>query len=697
MKMRGFLLLLILLLSASMAFASGQDDATTTGSATTGETGKAAIGTDLQPGFYNLSDFEKLAGSSIADFTEAPMLAERVASGELPPLDERLPDTVLVMKTLGGIGEYGGTLQYSSFNTDQDWHFRHLSILNLIETPASSAYDALSTVLGAPMQPGVLESFSMSPDGYVFNARIREGMKWSDGVPVTTADITFAIEDVFRNEELFPTSKAWLRWGGEQTKYEALDDYSFRFTFAKPFGIFMESELKLWPAIYTRIMYPAHYLKKYHRDYASEADLLAEMEALEYTSLDEWPEFFNTKTDIFGVDYFQLDNGEEFPTLRPYNPVEDLGNGSFLYARNPYYPVVDEAGNQLPYIDYLQRTYVSDEEVLNMSIISGQTDMQTYTLTIDNYPLYKEHEADGNYTAMPLNAWQDQIILFIFNMYPDDESLREVYGDVRFRRAMSVALNRETMTEALYLGLGRPAQVAPRPGTPFYEEGMEEAWAQYDPDLAKKLLDEMGMTDRDGNGWRERPDGTPFTMNYEYFVITGASTPASELAQRYWQEVGVKVDVKQIDPGYYWSGLYPNNEQEATTWWLAGSGVNLVNPWFVGFQISTPKWFELFEAMDTETEQEVRDRMPDWAQEVVENYIALKSEPDEAKRNVIGTRIWQAQAEWLPSIGVATATKTPFVVSNDIGNVEMAMEMEYNMITLLEFSEIWYFKNPDRR
>ncbi|MBT3273713.1 MAG: ABC transporter substrate-binding protein [Spirochaetales bacterium] len=696
MRTRTFLLIVVMLVSAAMLFAGGdkESDTSTAGSSTSMA---ATSSSGIQPGYYNLADFEQMTGARITDFNEAPLLAERVAAGDLPPLEDRLPDTVLVMKSINEIGLYGGTLISTSFNTDQDWNLRHINILNLVETPASSSYDTVSTVLGAPLQPGILESFGMSPDGLVFTAKIREGLKWSDGVPVTTADVAFAMDDVFLNTELSPTPKPWLTWGQATTVVEIVDDYTFKATFGSPYGTFIESELRIWPSTFNRLMFPAHYMKMYHKDYAKQADLLKEMADEGYQTIDEWPEFFNDKLGMFGADAFELDNGKVFPTLRPYVPIEDLGNGNVMFERNPYYPAIDEAGNQLPYIDYIRRTYVSDAEVLNMHIISGQTDYSCFTLTIDNYPLYKEHENDGDYTVMPLSAWQDQIQIYLFNMYTNDEALRDVYGDVRFRRAMSVALDRETMNDSMYLGLGRPAQVAPRPGLSHYKDGMEEAWAQYDTDLAKSLLDEMGMKDIDGDGWRERPDGEEFVMKYEYFIITGASTPGSEFAQRYWEDVGVKVDVKQIDPGYYWDSLYPNNEQEATCWWLAGSGANLVQGWFLEFMIGTPDWWELRSKIGTDEEQEIRDKMPEWAEEMVDIRLQLASEPSEARRNEIATRVWELQSEYLPVIGVATDTKTPFAISNDIGNVQIAEEMNYNMLTVMEFSEHWYFTDPERR
>jgi peptide/nickel transport system substrate-binding protein len=685
-------------------------------------TAAAAAAGDVPSGYYNLADFAAKTGAKFEKYGEAPMLADRVAKGDLPAVEERLPTNPLVYRTMDKVGQYGGTLRFDGINIDQDWHLRHINSANLIEMPADAAWDAVSTVYGAPQQPGIFEKWGMNEDGTKFTATIREGLKWSDGTPVTTEDVKFRINDVLLNKELNPTPMPWLTWGGGETKLEVVDDRTFGLTFAKPYGSFIEAEIRMWPGTFYKMMYPAHFLKQYHKDYVPEDELLAKMKEEKYTSIGEWPQFFGTKTALFGVDNPYMDNGKPFPTLNPYVFVEDQGNGNMLLERNPYFYMVDQEGNQLPYIDKLQRNYVSDAQMQDMNIVQGKTDMSCMSIGIDSYPLYKENEANGKYKALLLNAWQDQIFIMGFNDYAGikpleltsvgktqietpaedsayDPGLSEVYSDLRFRQAMSIALDRKAMNEALFLGKGRPAQVAPRPGTPFYEEGMEEAWAQYDPDKAKALLDEMGMKDVDGDGWRERPDGKKFSMKYDYFVITGASTPGSELAKRYWEEVGVKVDLKLVDVQYWWGVLQPNNINEATTWWLAGSGANLLQDWFLGPSMLNPLWnnYTRYKGLVSDEDwQKILEYVPEWQREMQDLKLALKSEPDEQKRIEIGKRMWELQRDNLAVIGVATDTKTPMIVSEDLDNVWMAEDKGYNYITMMEGSEGWFFKNPDR-
>jgi peptide/nickel transport system substrate-binding protein len=388
--------------------------------------------------------------------------------------------------------------------------------------------------------------------------------------------------------------------------------------------------------------------------------------------------------------------------------------------------MVDQQGNQLPYLDSISRSFSSDQQVDIMAIISGQVDVSCMSLSLEDYPLLKENEARGNYNALPLPAYIDQLFVTGFNagagIKPPtitslgstalassvaadsayDPELAVVYGDVRFRRAMSVALNRQVFNDTIFLGLGRPTQTAPRPGSPYYKNGMEEAYASYDPEQAKKWLDEMGLKDIDGDGFREKPSGKPLTIKFEYFVISGASTPGAELCKRYWEDVGIRTDVRLVDTGYWWNNLQPNNLNEATTWWFPGTNADLLQQWFVGPSMLNPLWNRYTTYINSnisrdEWNNKVLPYVPEWQREMQDLKLQIRSEPDPQKRLEIGIRVWELQAEWLPIIGVVTDAPNPMVVSKDIGNVEFVEDSNFNYITVMENSECFYFKNPARR
>ena len=648
--------------------------------------GSPIIAQQKLEGYYNLSEFEKLTGKTIDKFNEAPMLKVKVAAGELPPVEKRLPKEPLVQIPWNEIGKYGGTLRFCGTYATSDVILRHIANLNLITRPPGGM-DVFSGLAG-PSQPGILESWSMSPDGKIFTAKIREGIKWSDGMPVTTEDLKYHINDL-RNKEVLPVTAKWLQWGGKETKLEIVDEYTFRFFFAEPYGAFVENEIRKWAGTWAKLIRPAHYLKQFHKNYTSWDELLPKMKKLGYNKKEEWANFYLT------VNPKGLYAGRwmlpEYPTLDPYIFVKDLGGGNWTGERNPYFCMVDPEGNQLPYIDRYQRKHVANKEVLNMAIIAGNTDIQGQVLSIDDYPLYVEHEEEGNYNILLLPAWQDQLQIFLFNLAHEDEVLRKILQDVRFRRAMSLAFDREHIKESVFMGTGRPAQVAPRPSSDFYEEGMEESYAQYDPEQARKLLDEMGLVDTNDDGWRDRPDGETLLIPFEFSLIGPFSIQGAEFAKRYWEDIGVKVAVKQVESSYR-GELMKANKLVVTGWWLGGAGESLIQNWWFGFSIPAPEWKKWIE-----TNGEKGIEPPPWAKEMVRLQEELVVNSSKEERIEIGKKIWRMQADKLVIIGLVAGGETPFVYSKDLGNIAGAEERGSTNIGVLEPASQWYFKNPERR
>ena len=217
---------------------------------------------------------------------EPPLLAGRVASGELPPVKERLPKVPLMVGGRESIGEYGGEVRLINF--DPNW-FEHTYGWNTERMLVYSDFDLRTLV------PNVIESWEVSDDGTTFTLHLHEGMKWSDGVPVTTEDVAFWWFDYINNDKL-----GYLRWwwkvGGEPAVLEVLDDYSFTFTFAGPFGSF-PAQMTRWFGSYKPILMPKHYMKQFHADYTDEAELnkmAAEVE------LEGWDALFDSKYE-YGI------------------------------------------------------------------------------------------------------------------------------------------------------------------------------------------------------------------------------------------------------------------------------------------------------------------------------------------------------------------------------------------------------------
>ncbi len=657
---------------------------------------------ELDLGYYNLDNYQELTGETIFAFGESPILAQRVTTGELPPVEQRLPDNPLVQIPWMEMGLYGGELRWSSPNPNVDWMLRHLNIASMLTPPPHEDFNwpRHTGAHAGPMDPGVIESWELSGDGLLVTATLRKGLKWSDGVPVTTADVEYRIKDELMNQEIYPVVPEWLRWGGPSDQYstelEIIDEYTFRITFAEPFGAFISEGFNrgFLRGSWDNFVRPKHFLQQFHRDYGEPDAVRAEMAEFGFDDMEDWGRFYServgsppTGEGIIGLGEYAVD----YPTLAPYVAVEARLDGTWIFERNPYFFMVDPAGNQLPYIDNLRRQHVADTEVLTLDIISGNTDVQAYALALDDYPLFAQNQERGNYVLSPRPVTQNHFLIYALNMAPEDESWAEVFGDIRFRKALSLALDREQIVESALLGFGRPAAYYPPPGSPYYEEGLDQLYAEYDPDQAKALLDDMGLVDSTGNGWRDLPNGDAFALPLEYFVVSPATLSGAELAVRYWEAVGVRVDAKLVEGGYWWT-LRGGNEHAATIWW--GHGANPLDDAWLGGNISTPTW-----RMWHLSEGSQGKEPPEWAKQILQAQDEFRRTPraDVETWTELGKRIWRLAAENVAVLGTAEGPRTPFVYSRDLGNIAMVEDNEFTYPTILDASTQWFFENPERR
>ncbi len=461
------------------------------------------------------------------EYNEAPALAEMVAAGELPPVAERIPLEPKLVNELPAsllsyeIGQYGGTLRTAVVS----WRLADVFIGTnepLINTAG---------LLGEEVTGNVLLGWEANEDQTEFTFFLREGMRWSDGEPVTTEAVRYAWEDVMTNEELTPLPVSWLRSGGSPTgelmTLEIIDDYTFKMTSAEPYGGFINPVLTLegWNA-YEYLLKPAHFLRQFHASYASEEDLARLIE--EDGQVDDW---------------IQLHQKRDCPRASNVNAIACMGNPKLhawllvsrtqeqaVYERNPYYWKVDAAGNQLPYIDSIVTTNVQDFEALGLKMISGEVDFAREALALNKMPLYRENEANG-YIAGVYNMHITPTDVLI-NWATDDPVWRQVVWDLRFRQALAYAIDREEIIDSVYFGFAEPTS-----------HGINE----FDPDRANQLLDEMGLDQRDAAGFRLGPDGETFTMD---FVVPNDLwddlVPVTELVVEFFNDVGIKTTMQAV-------------------------------------------------------------------------------------------------------------------------------------------------------
>lgn len=490
---------------------------------------------------WSLDEYEA-AGNAIEAFNEAPMLAEMVASGDLPAVEDRLPerDDIMVVQPRESIGTYGGEI---TFNATNPTSFGNTGF---------SAWDQQLTGFSTNWEvifPEIAKSVELSDDLMVATVTLRQGMKWSDGTPVTADDVMFWYNDIMLHPEL-PNMPSQLSPGGEPVVVEKVDDFTVTFTASQPNPTF--------PIVVGRSSWgftfaPRHYLEQWHIDYNDDAQALAESEGY-----DTWAGAFEFHMNgQVGQDDFDPD----LPVLKPWvlDEVDDFGNK--FYVRNPYYWKVDTEGNQLPYIDRQVRLLLAEAEVVILNVQAGEIDYGFYNLEVSDLPVLKAGEADGDYTTILWPADQGAMSKYQFNITVSDPVLNEIFNDLRFRQAMSLAVNREEINDVLFFGQAVPRQWGVSSASVFYEDWMGSHFAEYDPEQANVLLDEMGLEMGD-DGVRLRPDGEPLSI-----VLWDAINriPMSELMAEYWEAVGVDVEINPSTREAFQQALLAN-EVHASVW-----------------------------------------------------------------------------------------------------------------------------------
>lgn len=470
--------------------------------------------------YPTLTEYEYLTGKRIESFGEAPMLEVKVAAGELPRVEERLPYDPAVTVPRDEVGEYGGSLT-------SIWE------ITWIAGPWFYGLGMVSPDL--EVVPNIAKGWEISEDGKTFMVYLREGTKWSNGQPFTADDFLFWYEDIILNDELTPVKPTGWSPGGELMQVEKVDDYTLRWRFATSFPRVIEAITGGWQWA------PKHYLKRWHPKYNPDAQKLAEEEGY-----DHW-------WAAFKFHYESMEDPR--PTLGPWKLTQVDSLGNLYLERNPYYWQVDTAGNQLPYIDRLIQIQTESTEAYTLKLMAGEFEFAGISLPFSNYPLYKQAEEKGDYRVFlartPVGAEQG----FVFNYTHKDPVLRKIFNDIRWRQAMSLAIDRDEMNQALYFGKGTPRQATMAPDASFYEDWMGEYYAEYDPEKANRLLDEMGLKWNEEHQWRLRPDGKDLAINFEYNI---GMTDAFELVKMYWEKVGVKMSLKMLDRGLYQTRLEAN-------------------------------------------------------------------------------------------------------------------------------------------
>jgi len=460
-------------------------------------------------------------------YKESPIFTDLVSKGELPPVEERLPENPLIVPVTESVGVYGGIWRRGFLGPSDYNNYTRV------------VYDALVRFSpdGSKIEPRLIESYESSPDFTTWTLHMRKGAKWSDGEPFTSADIMFWYEDVLLNTELTPKVPKWMQSkDGSTAVVAAPDEYTITWTYTNPnTTLMMELANQDGGDKSYAVFLPAHYLKQFHTKYAN-ADELNKM--VTDNSFKTWGELFATRKN-------PAENPDR-PVMAAWKPETRVSDEILVLKRNPYYVGVDEQGNQLPYIDEVQFKFFQDSQALNLAAIAGELDMQERHIIMGNYPVFKENEAAGKYRVITWPTFGGSDAAITFNQtYNKDPIVGELIQTKDFRVALSHAIDRDEIKEAVFLGLGEARQPVPAPWHPYYP-GDEIAYknTEFDQALANQMLDTLGLTKRDADGFRTNKDGKQFSIEISVVPNFANWPDVAQMVAADWQEVGVRTIVQ---------------------------------------------------------------------------------------------------------------------------------------------------------
>ena len=477
----------------------------------------------------------------VSKYSEAPMLAELVKAGKLPPVEERLPVNPYVFPVAEKIGKFGGTMRRCFKGVSDRWGPTKCKDHGLVWFDKDLNQQARAA-----------ESWEVNADGSLWSFHLRKGMKWSDGTPFTSGDFRWYFDNIQLNSDLTPAISS--RWTSGPSKevmtLETPDDYTVTFKYSGPNPLLILGLGRAYD-----IFVPGHFMKRYHMELTDDkAALDAEVKA---AGFDSWTAYFTDRN------YWYMN--PDRPCYGAWLAMNPLSEELFVMERNPYFFGVDAEGQQLPYIDKITHRLFSTDDVKNMWVINGEIDFQARHMGFSDFTLYKESEAKGDYKVfLGVSAGHQALNT---NHTCKDPNIREFFQNRDVRIALSVAVDRDPLNDLLFDGMAKPRQYSPIGMSPQYYAKLSDAHIEYDPAKANELLDKAGYDKKGSDGMRLWKDGSgPVSFIIEGTSATG--TPGENavlMIAKYFADVGIKATYKYSERSLYTEHFESNQIESA--WW----------------------------------------------------------------------------------------------------------------------------------
>jgi peptide/nickel transport system substrate-binding protein len=601
-------------------------------------------------------DFARASVCAIVTFAAAcawaaqsPMLAERVAKGELPPLEQRLPSppyTTRFTQPYQSPGKYGGDLVMLMGRS------KDVRLMVVYGYARLVGYD-----LKYEFVPDVLESFEVEEDRR-FTFHLRKGHRWSDGHPFTAEAFRYYWEDIASNTDLAAFGPPpVLLVDGQPPEFEVIDETTVRYTWHKPNPYFLPALAGARPET---IFAPGHYLKQFHARYTDIATLeeLASKEGRR-----NWASVHIARFRPY------KNINPELPTLQPWVNTTEPPSQRFVFVRNPFFHRVDPEGLQLPYIDRVILD-IADGKLIPAKTGAGESDLQARHLNFSDYTFLKKSEKRTHRKVLLWNTTLGSHIALFPNLNVQDPVWRELVRDVRFRRALSLAINRNEINQVIYYGFAREGNDTVFPDSPMFKPEYLTAWAEFNLKKANALLDEVGLDKRDDEGLRLLPDGRPLEIIVETAGESTEQVDVLELISSSWRKAGIKLFSKPLQREVFRNRIY-SGETLMSVWGGLENGLPTpdMSPSDLAptrqDQYQWPKWGQYHETGGKVGEA------PDLP--AAEKLMELNSQWLTSSSTAERKRIWQLmldiRADEAFTIGIVSGVPQPVVINHKLRNI----------------------------
>jgi len=648
------------------------------------------------------------AAANNQGYNEAPMLAEQVAAGTLPSVEERLPvaDDIMIEQDVMSIGTYGGTITLQT-NDNGRWSawgpYTEQGMFRFKQDGSGEA------------EANVCKEYYSNDDATVWTIILREGMRWSDGEPFTADDIIFyydhmstpalnadrsAVDSDADGAYSAYTSKMYSCYQVEVdgvsywAEFTKISDYELTVTFAAPKPSFPEAV-----AVDNKWMFlPKHF----YINYVSRKDgvtddasfpSISEEEALANANRDfnkQWESYSTMSKDI---GYYHWDYAI-VPQVRSYIAVKDNWNTvgeTYTLVRNPYFWKTDSEGNQLPYVDSIDFKVINEQDQITLAASAGEFDF--YSASDTDYSIVATALQD----TYSVNVWYppswSSNAAIRLNQTVKDLDKRALYQDIRFREALSICVDRDLLNDTLANGMSRPRQASVPEGLYGYDEEWATKWTEYDVDRANALLDEITEPWDPTSGTYRKMLGT--TKDLE--IIVSIKEPSStgdffSLLQSAYKAIGVKLS-DTVDADYRNHML--TNDVEAI---IEAIGVSspAIRPDYLVPMRNTEFWYSAYGKWyeDGKTEANGGIEPTGDVMELVIAYDIMKSAVGENRNEIIAEcvqKIYDLHKENIWIIGYLEAIPTRLLVKNTLHNIPEGLMMvdEFRFMNLGRPEQFW--------